>query len=285
MGKGANVYEIISEKIIDMLDKDIVPWRMPWKHTTDMPKNIKGRKYSGINVWLLAFSGYPSNYWLTYKQAQALGSQVRKGEKSSMVVFWKQLEVEDTDNLTGEKTKKRIPLLRYCRVFNVAQCDGIDDPAGLDVTNLPEFDSIEACENIVRDMPLKPEIAIGARACYYPSLDKVEVPDRRLFDSPERYYGTLFHELGHSTMHETRLNRKSKMKMAAFGSETYSKEELVAEFCSSFLCGIAEIENKTLDNNAAYIKHWKEAIKADAKLVVFAASQGEKAAKYIIGGE
>ncbi len=288
-----DVYSIVTEKILEALDQGTVPWRKPWRGgSSAMPKSLATRKpYRGVNVWLLSMSaqaaGFTSPYWITYKKAQTLGGQVRKGEKSTLAVFWKMTERETTTD-SGAVEKTSYFVLRYYRLFNIDQCDNLD-PDKLPVDAVPDvdetelhFEPIQACQHVIDSMPNRPTIDHdNERQAYYrPSTDSVHMPDRKHFENESAYYNVLFHELGHSTGHESRLSRKESA-VAAFGSHKYGKEELVAEFCSCFLCGVTGIESATIDNSAAYIANWSKAIKSDRKLVVLAASAGQKAADFI----
>jgi len=287
-----DVYQIVTDKVITLLEQGTIPWQKPWRGgAAGMPKNaITKKPYRGVNVFMLAVTshalGYESSYWLSYKQALELGGNVKKGEKSTLVIFWNWLEKEKTDPETGERHTEEIPFLRYYNVFNADQCENITIPKD-DTPKIPdlEFTPIRACENIVAHMPNKPQIVHDnvKRAYYRPCDDLVHMPSREKFVSVEEYYSTLFHELTHSTGHESRLNRKDNEKLAAFGSADYSKEELVAEMGAAFLCGYAEIENKTIDNSAAYIQGWLKQLKNDKKLIVHAAAQAQKSTDYILG--
>ena len=258
-----------------------------------MPRNVVSKKpYRGVNVFLLAVTadamGYESPYWLTYKQAEQLGGHVKKGEKSTLVVFWKLLEKQKLDE-SGKKQTDTIPLLRYYRVFNTDQCEG------LDLSKLPgmpadehddlDFSPIQACENVLGHFAKSPPIYHDGhgRAYYKPMADTVHMPERERFGSVEEYYAVLFHELTHSTGHQRRLDRFGDRACAAFGSCDYSKEELVAEMGAAFLCGMCSIENSTMENSAAYIDGWRRRIQGDRKLVVQAAAQAQKAVDHILG--
>ncbi len=273
-----DVYQIVTDRIVQLLESGTVPWHQPWKGGNQWPQNFVSRKvYRGINLFLLNAASYSSPFWLTFNQVQMLGGQIKKGEKSFPVVFWKMFKEE------GDGEDKRIPFLRYHRVFNAAQCEGIDVPEIKPLENSPAFHPIEKCEQIVSAMPKRPEIKHnGARACYSPSLDTVSMPEARLFDSSEGYYSVLFHELTHATGHVTRLSRKEITDQIRFGSDPYSREELVAEMGAAFLCGHCEIENQTLDLSASYIKSWLGKLKEDRKLVVHAAAQAQKACDFIL---
>ena len=273
------IYQIITDRIIDMLDAGTVPWRKPWKNACELPQNLISKKaYRGINILTLGASGYGSPYWLTFKQAKSLGGMVRKGEKGTPVVFWKFIDV--TDKETGEE--KRVPLLRYYTVFNVEQTDGIDESKIPAVAELPDnFNPIDEAEKIIDESEDLPEIKhAGDRAFYRPSTDTITMPKQSQFFGTEEYYSTLFHECVHSTGHESRLDRLSKD--ASFGSTDYSKEELVAEMGAAMLCGLTGIETATIENSAAYIDGWRKKINDNVKLVITAAGKAQKAVDYIL---
>jgi antirestriction protein ArdC len=282
--KETNVYEIVTERIVTLLNQGTIPWQKPW--TTGgknlLPRNlVSGKAYRGVNVFLLHAMNYSSPYWLTFKQAQQLGGNVRKGEKACPVVFWKWLE--GTDEKTGEK--KRIPFLRYYSAFNATQCEGIEFPKP--EATARQHNPIETAEKIVANMPKLPPVQHGGdRAAYSPALDLVLMPAPETFRTGEHYYSVLLHELTHATGHQSRLNRKgvagSEGEWSAFGSTPYAKEELVAEMGAAFLCGHAGIVERTIDDSAAYIAGWLERLKEDNRLIVQAAAQAQKAADYIL---
>lgn len=283
-----DVYSIVTERIVARLEAGEIPWRKPWVSSQNPPANLiaylqNKRTYQGINVWLTAAAGYSSPFWLTYKQAKDLGGNVKAGEKAgSIIVFFKSHEIEEIDENTG--LAKHIPVLRYYSVFNIAQCEGIDEylPSEHLTNPLVLFNPIESCEKIVANYRMNgPEIEHGmTRAAYSPSRDKVILPQREAFYSPEEYYTTLFHELGHSTGHETRLNRDMT---GMFGDHSYSKEELIAEFTAAYLANLTGIEHKTEENSAAYIQHWIKVLRDNKKYLVSAAAAAQKAANYIQG--
>lgn len=286
----ADTYQIVTDRITEALAAGTVPWHKPWSSRGGMPRNLVSKKeYRGINLLLLALgTPYVSPYWVTYKQAQELGGNVKKGEKSSVVTFWKmQTSITKTDEETGDKQKysleRSIPLLRYYHVFNAEQCDGLKVPVIGDPDQ--EHTPIEACEAVVAGMPHRPEIKRNdAQAFYVPALDYVGMPDLCRFSKPEEYYSVLFHELTHATGHERRLNRNLS-GISPFGAPDYSKEELVAEFGASFLCGHTGIFPQVADNNAAYIAGWLSKLRGDKKLLPVAAAQAQKATDYILGVE
>lgn len=273
------VYEIITSRIIEKLEEGIIPWRKPWQSVEGMPKNLISKKeYRGINVFMLTVQGYENPYWLSFKQVQELGGNVKKNEKGTPVVFWNWVnEVDDEGN------EKNIPFMRYYTVYNIAQCENIDKSK---IPSIPEvhndFDHIAQCEAVIINMPNCPEIQQGKqRASYNPVSDLVSMPRFDSFDTAEGYYSTLFHEMIHSTGHASRLNRLQN-NASHFGDGDYSREELVAEMGAAFLCGFTGIENITINNSVAYIQGWLKALKDDKKLVIMAAAQAQKASDYIL---
>jgi antirestriction protein ArdC len=283
------VYQYITDKILEELENGCVPWHKPWKSSSDgirVPTSFVSKKaYRGVNTFLLALArfkaGYDSNYWLTFKQVQALGGSI-KGHKSEMVVFWKLLE-KPAETSTPEKDTDYIPMLRYYRVFNLDQVSGINKPV---LDNFPSFEPIEAAEEIANRYQNDIEVTHGgSRAYYQPVNDSIRMPDKASFESPEAYYSTLFHEFTHSTGHKMRLNRAGITETHYFGDEIYSKEELVAEMGAAMLCGVLGIENKTIKNSASYIQSWLDKLKDDKKLVVHAAANAQRASDFILGQE
>lgn len=279
------IYDVINSKIMELLQQGTVPWRKMWHTATNYPMNlVSGREYRGVNVFMLVCQEYSSPYWLTFKQVVDNGGYVRKGEKSTPVIFWKWLDKwnaadDDVDTVT---VNGKIPMLRYYSVFNLEQVEGITAPPSPETTTNP-FSPIHRAQEIIAGMPLPPDIRHGGnKACYSPMLDYVKLPAPVAFESPEEYYNTLFHELAHSTGHPSRVGRKGIMEPAYFGSHEYSKEELVAEMGAAFLCGHSGIEQKTFENSAAYIQGWLKALKNDKTLLVHAAAQAQKAADYIL---
>lgn len=286
-----SVFEIITERVLSLLNDGIIPWRKPWKVAEGAPMNLVSKKpYRGINVWLLASLGYSSPWFLTFKQAQALGGSVNSGERGCPVVFWNFTEKAKTteDRATGETKTKNVKtaFLRYYTVFHISQCTlpesklpPVEEPV---YTNT---DPIESAEAIVAAMPNRPTITETDkdRACYSPAFDVVNIPRPEFFENMAKRYGVLLHELCHATGAASRLNRPGIANFDRFGSEQYGLEELVAEFGSSFLMATAGIEAETLENSAAYIQNWSKAIKKDPRMIIMAAAQGEKAARYILG--
>jgi antirestriction protein ArdC len=273
------VYEIITDRIIQALEKGEIPWKKPWN--VRPPMNYVSKKaYRGINIILLAMQSRTTPYWVSYKQAQALGGNIREGEKATPVVFWKWNKIE-TEVIEEDETKKEVkkaPILRYYNVFNLDQTEGIEIPKeGID------FKPIEKCEQIVAGYPKGPVMKVGGdRACYDPKADEITAPIKESFNSPESYYATLFHEMTHSTGHTARLNREGVNDPIRFGSEPYAKEELVAEIGASFLSAEAGVNPVTEENTVAYIQNWLKALKNDKKLVIYASAQAQKAVDHIL---
>ena len=278
-----NVYDMINTRIMELLQQNIVPWHRPWNNQTSFPMNlISKRPYKGINVWLTACQQYESPYWLTYKQATELGGHVKRGMKSTPVIYFQMLDKKDSVSTDGDTgTNGKIPLLKYYSVFNTDQCEGITIPELPTTTTI--FNPIQTAEEIIFNMPNKPLIQhMGNKATYNVRTDTVTLPPQTAFESPEEYYSTAYHELTHATMAEHRLNRKASIQVHKFGDEDYSKEELVAEMGAAFLCGHTGIGQKTLINSVAYLQGWLKALKNDKTLLIHAAAQGQKAADYIL---
>jgi antirestriction protein ArdC len=274
-----SAYQLITGRIIKLMQQGVVPWRQGWEVRRAWPCNLVSRKrYQGINAFLLHSMAYESPYWVTFRQARELGGSVRKCEKSTPIVLWKKIEIESP--ITKEKEKKL--LLRYWSVFNVAQCDGLSGHVPAPEPDFPPLNPLTEAARIVENMPNPPAIKHGlAKAFYSVAGDYVGLPAPSLFTSQEEYFSTLFHELGHSTGHEKRLNREL-LKAALDDPTDYPREELCAEMTSAFLCAEAGIAEATIENSAAYIKAWLKHLKDDAKLVVHAAAQAQKAADYIL---
>ncbi len=280
----ANLYEIVTLKIIEALNQGVVPWRKPWHKSNQMPVNLLTNKpYRGVNPWLLSATKFSDHRWLTYKQAQELGAKVRPGEKSTMVVFWKfpdrKKEDEEKEDLTNHA-----PILRYYNIFNVEQIDGLNLPTNPEKLVLSDTDRIERAELFLRAMASPPAFEErGSEAWYNPGQDLVRIPPIHLFDSVDSYYNTKFHEYAHSTGHRSRLNRSGVMGSIHFGSEGYSREELVAELGSSYCCCLLGLDGSLIDDAASYIGGWLTSLKSDPRAIVIASGQAQKAADYIRG--
>ena len=277
-----NIYEMVTERIIEQLENGIIPWEKPWTGVHDGAFNrISKKPYSLLNQMLLQHKGE----YATFKQWTELGGHIRKGEKSEIVVFWKIYSIEEMQD-DGTKIIKQIPILKYINVFHISQVDGIEP---LPKEELHSIEPIEKAEMILNDYWNREHIEVkhikGNKAFYSPMFDMIQLPLFEQFKEAEEYYSTAFHESVHSTMKENRCNRadERKDKLVAFGSDEYSKEELVVEIGSANLMNIIGIETKkSFRNSTAYIQSWLRVLKNDNKFIVSASSKAEKAVKYIL---
>jgi antirestriction protein ArdC len=285
------IHRMVTERMIAALERGTVPWHKPWHAADGRPTSMTtGQPYRGVNVFLLGLTAaeqaYGSRYWGTYRQIAELGGQVHKGEQSTLVVFWKPVEVADRDPQTAEVTVKQVPVLRYYRVFNAAQAYHLPDrfhPAPKQDTQIAEPQTV--LDGYQARGPALRHVA-GDRAAYQPVTDTIGLPLRSQFKSPQHYYATAFHEAAHSTGHPSRLNRPGIAAFDHFGSDRYAREELVAEMTSSILCAGTGIDDPDLfDNAAAYIAGWLSVLNHDRTLVVAAAAQAQQACDLINPGE
>ena len=275
-----DVYSLVTEKIIELLESGTIPWRKPWTDAGP-PKNlISKRPYRGVNILLLNALGFSQNLFLTWKQLKTIGASVKKGEKGIIVVFNKMIEQQVEKG--GETKIEKKSFLRYYKVFNVAQCTDIP-AAFMPGSEQRDHEPLVECERIIESMADCPLIRHEEPEAYYvPSLDYINVPPLSSFDSSQNYYGILFHELIHSTGHQKRIGRKEVYQNPKFGTEMYSMEELVAEMGSCYLKSQTGIPIADLDNNAAYIKSWLEVFEGDKRFVVTAASRAQQAVEFIL---
>lgn len=274
-----DVYQIVTDRIVAALEGGVIPWRKPWNAVYGLPRNYAtGAAYSGINAFLLHFSG-ALPFFLTFKQALALGGNVRKGAKGHPVVYYN-VSVRENEQ-TGKEEK--LPFLKYYTVFSAEDIEGIDFE--LPAVERHAHTPIEAAEALVAGWPERPAIEHRHQRAYYsPSLDLVNMPALATFTTPEGYYATLFHELTHSTGHASRLDRPDLTAGEGKLSASYAREELTAEMGASFLCAAAGLDTAQTEENAvAYIQTWLERLKNDKKLVLQAASKAQRAAKLILG--
>ena len=277
-----SVYEMVTERIIEQLESGVIPWEKPWSGVRSGAYNrISKRSYSLLNQMLLKNEGE----YATFKQWSELGGKIKKGEKSEIVVFWKILPIEETQE-DGTKVIKQVPLLKYINVFHISQVEGVEP---LQKEKLNDIEPIEQAEQILVDYWTREHITVehikGDKAFYSPMRDLIHLPLFEQFKDANEYYSTAFHESVHSTMKESRCNRaeERKDKLVAFGSEEYSKEELVAELGSANLMNIIGIETrKSFRNSSAYIQSWLRVLKNDVKFIVSASSKAEKAVNYIL---
>lgn len=276
-----DIYAAVTDRIVQQLEQGVIPWNKPWTGVqSGAVSGTTGKPYSLLNQMLL---GKPGEYY-TFTQIRKLGGRIRKGEKSQMVVFWKQIPVEETNADTGEKIRYSVPMLKYFNVFHVDQIDGIEPKTIDPETYDPATD--ETADRIISDYlnrsGVKLEHVKGDEAYYSPSRDYVQLPLREQFQRMAEYYSTAFHELTHSTGHSSRLDRISRR--AFFGNEEYSREELVAEIGAAALLNHCGIETgSSFKNSAAYIQSWLRALHNDKKMIVSAAGAAAKAFELITG--
>ena len=280
-----NVYQIVTDRIIEQMNNGIIPWLKPWNGgDEDVAISYTTRKpYSMLNQWLLGESGE----WLTFGQIKKLGGSVKKGEKSRFVVYFEMVKVTK-QNEQGEDEIKTYPLLKYYNVFHLNQTEGIESKIKPEeIKQVPEMDA--TAEAVIaaylQRENLKFQNDRRSNSAYYsPATDSVVVPMAEQFTDIAEYYSTAFHELVHSTMKEGRCDRTAENKGSFFGNAEYSREELVAEMGSAMLCSATNVETKkSFRNTVAYLQSWVKALKNDPKMIVWAASRAEKAAKYILG--
>lgn len=298
-----NVYELVTERIVEQMNKGIIPWHKPWNIVTTENANgtnaainyVTRKAYSPLNQMLLGDTGE----YLTWKQIESLKGKVKKGANSRIVVFYTTTEytreIKGTDENGKETTRTelfKIPVLKYYRVFHLSDTENIPSKITPDEVCEPEPEqAIEAAENMINEYVFRESFngfkfqnnKPSNEAYFSPMNDKVVVPMKKQFKSIEEYYSTTFHELTHSTLMPNRCNRTENGNITArFGSKVYSKEELVAEIGSAMLCTISGISTKNVfDNSVAYIQNWIKALKNDNKMIIWAASRAEKAAMYI----
>ena len=286
-----DVYEQVTNQIINCIEAGAGDWQMPWHKSgsgLNRPTNIDtNNDYRGINVvslWACAHvRGFGTGTWGTYRQWQNKGCQVRKGEKSSLVIFYKEFKVEDTDTQSDETAFETRRVARASYVFNADQVDGYETP------ELPEQTdpvvTLAAAEQFITETGAKIQHG-GERAFYQPGGDFIQMPDEARFQgtatstATESYYGTLLHELTHWTGVKRRCDREFGKR---FGDDAYAMEELVAELGAAFLCADLGITLEPRADHAAYIDHWLKVLKADKKAIFTAASQAAKASDFLTG--
>ena len=271
-----DIYKEVTDRIISQMENGIIPWQKPWVAAGSCISHVTGKSYSLLNQMMLGKAGE----YVTFKQCQQEGGRVKKGEKASMVVFWKWLEQEDEE--TGKK--KEVPFLRYYNVFHIDQCEGLTEKHAIRLPAAANAD--EKAESMIASYVQQSGVKLihqaGDRAFYTPSADTVTLPLLKQFSQTAEYYSTAFHELMHSTGHASRLNRLDKT--AFFGTEAYSKEELVAEIGAAALVNHAGLETvSSFRNNTAYIQNWLQVLKNDKRFIVSAAGKAEKAVDLILG--
>ena len=282
-----DLYQTVTDKVIAQMETAGTNWTNPFNKSRNnlRPYNATtGKPYRGINTVLLNFAPFQSSAWASFKQWQAAGCSVRKGEKSSIVVFFSKIEKED--KATGEKSA--YAMLKYFNVFNADQVDGAlaDRCKGIETTKENEVQTLERAEAWARSTGASIEHLRAGKACYIPALDKIQLPEKELFtatatnSATECYYSTMAHELVHWTGHESRKNRKL---INGFGTHAYAFEELVAELGAAFCCATLGISNEPRVDHAQYLNNWLQVLKQDRKAIFKAASLAREAAEYLTG--
>lgn len=280
-------YQLVTDTILAHLERGVVPWRCPWNLSTGKPRNFHtGREYQGVNVLLLGLLHFDSPWWMTFRQAQERTGMVRKGERGATVMKWGRHQKEVTQG-DGSEEKKTTFYLKTYRVLNAAQIAGIEFPKVETKSPLDPSQRVARAEQIVAQMTKCPLIREerGTHACYRRSSDTIDMPGFIRFDTPEDFHLTLFHELVHSTGHESRLARKGVTDSDGFGGKVYSQEELVAEMGAAFLGMEAGIVRDRHEQSAAYLKSWLDILKEPEhrRWIVQAANQAGRAADFILG--
>ncbi|PKP92518.1 MAG: antirestriction protein ArdC [Alphaproteobacteria bacterium HGW-Alphaproteobacteria-16] len=292
-----NLYDEVTARIITELEAGRFPWVQPWGTASvpgcpageggaagpGLPRNaLTARPYSGVNVLILwgavIEQGYPSQGWLTFKQALAAGGCVRKGERGTTVVYADRFvpEAEKARAVESGGDAMAIPFLKRFTVFNVAQCEGLRPGLAPEPVPLPERQIVPVAEDVIAASGIAFRIG-GNRAFYVPAQDYVQVPPQPAFFEQINYYRTCLHELTHATGHPSRLNRKLT---TGFGTKDYAREELVAELGSAFLCAALGIVPTV--RHADYLGSWLDVLREDNRAIFRAASAASKAADWLL---
>jgi antirestriction protein ArdC len=284
-----DVYNSVTERIIADLEQGVRPWQSPWRNPAghgfvSLPLRANGEPYRGINtllLWLHALDkGFVSPHWLTFKQAQALGAQVRKGERASQIVYAGTLNRTETDDTTGTEVERGIPFLKAYAVFNADQIDGLPDrfiPQPREP--IPDHSRNAQAEAFIAATSAEIRHG-GAKAYYSPSQDHIQLPPFANFIEAEGYYATLCHELAHWTGHSSRLDRD--LSRTRWGDAAYAAEELVAELGAAFICAQLQLTPQIREGHAAYIACWLKVLKADKRAIFTAAAQAQRAADFLL---
>jgi antirestriction protein ArdC len=282
-----DIHQHITNQIVAAIERGAGEFRLPWHGSggsITQPKNVASKKhYRGVNIvalWAASEqNGFGSGLWGTYRQWAEAGAQVRKGEKSSYVVFYKEIEVAGATSGQDTETDKRL-FARATPVFAAEQVDGYDLPV---IANPNPMESIEAADAFV--IATGASVAHGGTRAYYrPSTDSIQLPSRESFvgtatsTAAEAYYSTLLHELTHWTSHEQRCNRQLGKR---FGDNAYAMEELVAELGAAFLCSEIGITAEPRLDHAQYLASWLSVLKADKRAIFTAASKASEATAWL----
>ena len=288
-----DVYQLITDKILESMEQHGTDWCKPWKNTArggTLHNAITGHCYRGLNIFLLShaiqINGWTSGEFMSYNQAVAKGYQVKKGEKGTLITWFNMVKIK-TEDKHGEEIERTIPNLKYHYVFNADQVEGYEGKTLEETNTKPETfcntlaeQAVEATGALI--------VHRGDKACFVPRYDRINMPEKESFidtnydTAEEAYYGTLLHELTHWTGHEDRLARDFSGR---FGDSAYAFEELVAEIGSVFLCSMLNVKPEPSPANAQYLNHWMEVIKKDKKAIVKAFGLAQKASDFVLGIE
>jgi antirestriction protein ArdC len=285
----ASLYQRITDQIIAELERGVLPWHKPWNSQNlsgrvQLPLRYSGERYRGINVislWMAAAAfGFTSPFWMTYRQAQELGGQVRKGEKGSLVVFTGTMTKQD-ESADDESDSRQIRFLRGYNVFNCCQIDGLPER----FTERPVEPLLSAPARDAKAEAFFAKLAAdvrhgGSRAYYAPKLDYIQMPPFETFADAASYYATRAHETMHWTSHEGRLNRSFEGSRR-FGGDAYSMEELVAELGAAFLSVDLQLTAELRPDHASYLDHWLKVLKADNHAIFTAAAHAQRACDWL----
>lgn len=279
--------ERVTRSIQSALSRGVRPWARPWRDDPSLgpltlPRRANGLPYRGMNIvalWAAADeAGFASPYWFTFKQALALGAQVRKGERGSFVVFYKDLKRSGEPSESDDEDQQHRRILRGYVVFNRAQIEGLD--ARFDPPPAPASpQTSDAFAERFAKVPAQLRFG-GARAFYAPSTDHVQLPPKAAFNDPTQFYATLAHEFGHWTRHPTRLDRDFGQKR--FGDHGYALEELVAELCAAFVGSVIGLPSEHIEDHASYIASWLQVLKDSPSSFLTAAGKAQIAADYLL---
>lgn len=277
-----DTYQRITDTIVEQLEAGTKPWIRPWRGSvrhSRIPRRATGEAYRGINVLMLWVSsqmfGYEENTWMTYRQAQDLGGQVRKGEKGTLVVKYGTFTPKERE----DDEDRSIPYLKGYTVFNVEQIEKLPDRFASPAEEPPSVPvpHIETVEAFVKNTGAKISYG-GTKACYRPSIDDILMPDRNRFDSEVHLYSTLLHEVAHFSGAKHRLDRDLTGR---FGNEAYAMEECIAELAATFICADLGVAHDPRDNTAAYLANWLAVLKNDKRAIITAAAKAQAAADYL----
>jgi antirestriction protein ArdC len=290
-----DVYQIITDIILDKLDQGVIPWKQRWNAQGPAANYLTKKPYRGINALLLNCFNFAQPYFLTFRQAQQLGGRIKKGSKSLPVIYWqwnfyrkltgRKLTEEEAKALPNTEVERKA-FLRYYSVFNIQDTEGIAfDLPSENTLILNDEDKLMQGLQPLNTMPHPVAVKTESNTPFYhPKRDYINMPPMTAFHSTEAYFQVLYHELTHASGHQKRLNRTSVTEPQRFGSWIYSQEELISEMGASFLSNLMGLQTEEeLTDSAAYIQGWLKVLHDDKRFVVEAAQHAQKAVDYILG--